>query len=253
MPRDIKPSLIQKIATQAYATFKNFGAGAIADNKVFLDNQTKLATLVTDIRAADLKIVPPKSKASKPSLHNPPVTYMHICETDAFSMGVFLLKGGASIPLHDHPGMNGVLKVLYGKVNIQCFDKFDKPSDAESIPLFDPPLLPFQRDSVMRSVVRSTGEYTEDSGPCVLSPDKDNLHQIDAVEGPAAFLDILAPPYDPDDGRDCHYFKVLQSVSNAVDRTADQTVEGETWLMEVPQPQEFWCGGEPYPGPEVSV
>ncbi|XP_041939632.1 2-aminoethanethiol (cysteamine) dioxygenase a [Alosa alosa] len=252
MPRDIKPSLIQKIATQAYATFKNFGAAAIADNNVFLDNQAKLTTLVTEIRAADLKITPPKSKSSTPSPHNPPVTYMHICETDAFSMGVFLLKTGASIPLHDHPGMNGVLKVLYGKVNIRCFDKLDAP-DAQSLPLFDPPLLPFQKDSIRRCVLRSTGEYTEDSGPCILTPVKDNLHQIDAVEGPAAFLDILAPPYDPDDGRDCHYFKVLQTVSKSVDRNSDQTVEGERWLLEVPQPADFWCGGEPYPGPEVSV
>ncbi|XP_012694709.2 2-aminoethanethiol (cysteamine) dioxygenase a [Clupea harengus] len=253
MPRDIIPSLIQKIATQAYATFKHFGAAAIVDNNVFLDNQAKLTTLVTEIRAADLKITPPKSKGSMPSVHNPPVTYMHICETDAFSMGVFLLKRGASIPLHDHPGMNGVLKVLYGKVNIRCFDKLDKPPDAETEPVFDPPLMPFQKDALRRSVLKTTGEYTEDSGPCILSPVNDNLHQIDAVEGPAAFLDILAPPYDPDDGRDCHYFKVLQPVSKSVDRNSEQTVEGETWLLEVPQPADFWCGGEPYPGPEASV
>ncbi|CAB1419736.1 unnamed protein product [Pleuronectes platessa] len=40
----------------------------------------------------------------------PPVTYMHICETEVFSMGVFLLRPGASIPLHDHPDMNGNLR-----------------------------------------------------------------------------------------------------------------------------------------------
>ncbi|CAB1426287.1 unnamed protein product [Pleuronectes platessa] len=52
------------------------------------------------------------SKMHKPcsgaaGLQSPPVTYMHICETEVFSMGVFLLRPGASIPLHDHPDMNG--------------------------------------------------------------------------------------------------------------------------------------------------
>ncbi|CAB1460018.1 unnamed protein product [Pleuronectes platessa] len=40
----------------------------------------------------------------------PPVTYMHIIETEVFSMGVFLLRPGTSIPLHDHPDMNGNLR-----------------------------------------------------------------------------------------------------------------------------------------------
>ncbi|KAK7901258.1 hypothetical protein WMY93_018027 [Mugilogobius chulae] len=110
-----------------------------------------------------------------------PVTYMNICETDYFSMGVFLLRSGSSIPLHDHPGMHGVLKVLYGKVRINCFDRLDRPS---------PPGA--QSSSQRLSVLRSTGEFTPESGPCVLSPDRDNIHQIDAVDGPTAFMDILA-------------------------------------------------------------
>ncbi|XP_076856705.1 2-aminoethanethiol (cysteamine) dioxygenase a [Brachyhypopomus gauderio] len=253
MPRDNKSSLIQKIASHAYATFTNCCSSAIGENKVFLDNQAALTALLTQIRAADLKIAPPK-KGSK-STHNPPVTYMHICETDTFSMGVFLLKRGASIPLHDHPGMNGMLKVLYGKVKIMCFDKSDKPPDpaAENETLFDPPLSPFQKDALSLSVPRSTGEFTQHSDPCVLTPVKNNIHQIDAVDGPAAFLDILAPPYDPDGGRDCHYYKVLQTVGKNVDKECDQSRVEETWLLEIPQPDEFWCGGEPYPGPPVSV
>ncbi|XP_067225458.1 2-aminoethanethiol (cysteamine) dioxygenase a [Chanodichthys erythropterus] len=253
MPRNNKSSLIQKIASQAYVTFTNCSSSAIGDNKVFLEQQTELAALISDIRAADLKIAPPKkvSISSPQSSAVPPVTYMHICETDAFSMGVFLLKPGASIPLHDHPGMNGMLKVLYGKVNIRCYDKLDKAVGAESETerQFEPPLLPFQRDDVRRAVLRSSGLYSEQSGPCILTPLKDNLHEIDAVDGPAAFLDILAPPYDPDDGRDCHYYRVLQTAG----KKSEQSGEDEAWLLEIPQPDDFWCGGEPYPGPEVSV
>lgn len=261
MPRDNKSPLIQKIAKQAYITFKGLKASA---NGLAAEQQSELISLVTAIRAADLKIAPRKTKANSgaAALQSPPVTYMHICETEVFSIGVFLLRTGASIPLHDHPGMNGMLKVLYGKVSVRCIDKLEDNLTVSTIPPhFEPPLAPFQTASLRRSVLRSVSEYSENSGPCLLTPLRDNLHQIDAVGGPAAFLDILAPPYNPDDGRDCHYYKVLQTVaegntdgkSNEEQQAEEKEKEEETWLLEIPQPEDFWCGGEPYPGPAVSV
>ncbi|XP_060942918.1 2-aminoethanethiol (cysteamine) dioxygenase b [Limanda limanda] len=236
-------SIVQRIARQALVTFRSPPqVGGPDAGKSFLENLGKLQTLMTEVRAGDLQLAPRRAEDSPPGVapvlpypHGaPPVTYMHICETDHFSMGVFLLKSGASIPLHDHPEMHGVLKVLYGKVRIRCFDRLE-PNPA-----------PAQVGSLRRSVLRSTGEFTEECGPCVLSPDRDNLHQIDAVDGPTAFMDILAPPYDPDDGRDCHYYRVLEA-----DPAGPK--EKELWLMEISQPPDFWCGGEPYPGPEVSL
>lgn len=111
MPRDNK-SLIQKIAKKAHIAFKDFKSATNRGNGV--DKNTELISLVTSIRAVDLKITPRNSKPSSVAsagLQSAPVSYMHICETEVFSMGVFLLKSGASIPLHDHPGMNGMLKV----------------------------------------------------------------------------------------------------------------------------------------------
>jgi len=257
MPPVNKTPLVQEIARQAYDTFKSFDASAIGDED-FCERQSELIALVTAVRAADLKIAPRKRKSgSKPDTTTPPVTYMHICETDAFSMGVFLLRSGASIPLHDHPSMNGMLKVLYGKVSIRCFDKLEHGTS--ELPVFEPPLAAFQKDSLRRSVLRSVGEYSEDSGPCLLAPLRDNLHRIDALDGPAAFLDILAPPYDSEDGRDCHYYKVLNRaeaagpVAQQHDAEVEDDKETETWLLEIPQPEDFWCGGESYPGPTVSV
>lgn len=244
MPKNSKTSLIQTIASQAYQSFHNGASSGFGENNVFLEHQAVLVTLLSKITAADLNIASPKKVSRKSA--EAPVTYMHICETDAFSMGVFLLKPGASIPLHDHPGMNGMLKVLYGKVNIRCYDKLEIAvgADAKDESQFEPP----QGDAVSRAVLRTSGQFTVQSAPCVLSPAKDNLHEIDAVDGPAAFLDILAPPYDPNDGRDCHYYKVLQTVGRK-----EQGSEDEVWLVEIPQPDDFWCGGEPYPGPNVSV
>lgn len=244
-------SIVQRIARQALVTFRSPPRVGEEAGKSFLENQGKLRSLMTEVRAADLKLVPRRADDSSPLPYHhhhhhggPPVTYMHICETDQFSMGVFLLKSGASIPLHDHPGMHGMLKVMYGKVRISCFDRL-----AGSTSPAAPPLPPAQKGALRRSLLRSTEEYTEESGPCVLSPDRDNLHQIDAVDGPTAFMDILAPPYDPDDGRDCHYYKVL---TEAEVKNTEQK-EKEVWLMEISQPPDFWCGGEPYPGPEVCL
>lgn len=236
-------SIVQRIARQALATYRSPPRLDEEVATTYPDNLNKLRGLMTEVRAADLNLVPRRADCCPLGVRAPsyvrgvpPVTYMHICETNHFSMGVFLLKTGASIPLHDHPGMHGMLKVMYGKVRISCFDRVD-------------PLGPSPVDALRRSVLRSTGEYTEESGPCVLSPDRDNLHQIDAVDGPTAFLDILAPPYDPDEGRDCHYYRVLSPTE--VKHT--ELKEKEVWLLEVSQPPEFWCGGEPYPGPEVCL
>nr|XP_020467340.1 2-aminoethanethiol dioxygenase-like [Monopterus albus] len=263
MPRDRKSPLIQKIAKQAYSTFKGLRSSASGDTNPAADKQSELISLVTTVRAADLKIFPRKRKSSSGAagLQSPPVTYMHICETEVFSMGVFLLRTGASIPLHDHPGMNGMLKVLYGKVRVHCFDKLDDNLVNTIPPHFDPPLDPLQSTSLWRSVLHSVAEYSENSGLCLLTPVRDNLHQIDAVEGPAAFLDILAPPYNPGDGRDCHYYRVLQTVaegksdakSNKEQQGEEKEKEEETWLLEIPEPEDFCCGGEPYPGPAVSI
>lgn len=238
-------SIVQRIARLALVTYRNPPRYQEEASKVFVENHGQLRSLMSEVQAADLKLLPRRGDGAPP-LHRgapPPVTYMHICETDQFSMGVFLLKSGASIPLHDHPGMHGMLRVMYGKVRISCFDRLELPQVSGPQPA-GPHL-----GALRRSVLRSTGEYTAESGPCVLFPDRDNLHQIDAVDGPTAFLDILAPPYDPDYGRDCHYYRVLSEVEERSGAQEDQ----EVWLMEISQPAEFWCGSEPYPGPEVSL
>lgn len=268
MPRDNMASLIQRIARQACLTFRGGrcvsgrgeapGPGAHVPPG-FPENLSKLRGLLSQVRAEDLNIAPRQAPPQPQPLppHLPPVTYMHIYETDGFSLGVFLLKSGTSIPLHDHPGMHGMLKVLYGTVRISCLDKLEadggqRPRAPPPEQQFEPPLQARERDAVRAGVLRSRAEYTEASGPCVLTPHRDNLHQIDAVDGPAAFLDILAPPYDPDDGRDCHYYRLLEPARPKEAAGAAGDLPREVWLLETPQADDFWCEGEPYPGPKVS-
>uniref|UniRef100_A0A8C5KA93 2-aminoethanethiol dioxygenase n=1 Tax=Jaculus jaculus TaxID=51337 RepID=A0A8C5KA93_JACJA len=247
MPPDNMASLIQRIARPACLTFRGGrGAsdrGAPASGAGFPENLSKLKHLLTQVRAEDLNIAPRQAPA-----------------TDGFSLGVFLLRSGTSLPLHDHPGMHGnMLKMLYGTVRISCMDKLEaaageqRPRAPPPEQQFEPPLQPREREAARPGVLRSRAEYTEASGPCILTPDRDNLHQIDAVDGPAAFLDILAPPYDPDDGRDCHYYRMLEPVRPKETSASSSACDlpREVWLLETPQADDFWCEGEPYPGPRV--
>ncbi|CAB1420531.1 unnamed protein product [Pleuronectes platessa] len=104
MPRDIQTPLIQKIAKLACITYRGLKSSADV-----ADRQSELISLVTAVRAADLKIAPRKSKPSSGGWGSraPPVTYMHICEMELFSMGVFLLRPGASTPLHERDAQEG--------------------------------------------------------------------------------------------------------------------------------------------------
>ncbi|XP_043374394.1 2-aminoethanethiol dioxygenase isoform X2 [Dermochelys coriacea] len=227
MPRDNMASLIQRVAKQARITFRGPAPGP-----GFGENLHRLQQLLNEVRAEDLHLAPrgpaavPGAGCSRAGAGAgagagavPPVSYMHICETESFSMGVFLLRSGACIPLHDHPGMTGMLKVLYGSLRIACLD-----------PL--PPAAP--PGARRRALLRSRQLYTPASPPCLLSPHTDNLHQIDAVDGPAAFLDILAPPYDPESGRDCHYYRLLEAPA-----AEPHALPREVWLLETPQAADF--------------
>lgn len=134
------------------------------------------------------------------------ITYMHIHEEPAFSMGVFILPPNATIPLHDHPGMEVISKVLNGSLHIFSCDWEDStPSSLRT---------KGERGGWARVCADETVR-----GPAMrsLGPTCNNLHSFTGgdVSG-CAILDILTPPYDFENGRSCNYFRVqdLESASH---------------------------------------
>lgn len=66
------------------------------------------------------------------------------------------------------------------------------------------------------TAVRHRPVYLHSNSPaCTFTPTEQNLHEIFGMEGPAAFLDILSPPYDVDEygkgTRPCTFFKTVKS------------------------------------------
>ena len=140
-------------------------------------------------------------------------TYLGIVENDEYAIAAFLLEPHARIPLHDHPGMTVLSKVVRGSLRVTSFDVDNEGKARRSI-------------SVMTSA----------DGPAALYPCQDNIHEFQAGDGGAVVLDVIVPPYDEDAGRACHYFEAV-------------AIRGGVFaLREIPEPADFECLGAVYNG-----
>ncbi|XP_022086511.1 2-aminoethanethiol dioxygenase-like [Acanthaster planci] len=256
-------SAIQKLSKQALETFKTVHG----DKSVFLDKLNSLRTSMNRIRATDLGIEPAAAANRVEPSPAAPVGYMFVAENPVVSMGVFVVERGCRLPLHDHRDMHGVLKVLFGTIRVRSYDLLteeqrkttDLPdvlttnSESDSVNSSTDPDSPLalQQSTLARTLlpVRPRGEVelTPDSEPCILTPLEANVHSIESVGGRAAFLDILSPPYDPELGRDCVYYKETRFTDSK------ENVGDVSWLRKIPQPSSFWCCQEEYLGPTVDL
>lgn len=106
-----------------------------------------------------------------------------LLEAPCGRVSLFLLPAGGVIPLHDHPGMTVLMRVVLGRLRVTSLDWVDRRA----------------------LLARRAGAPIVGVGDDVLAADPDdrNLHAVEALE-PSAFLDVLTPDYAGD--RPCTYF-----------------------------------------------
>ncbi|XP_057843301.2 plant cysteine oxidase 3 isoform X1 [Cryptomeria japonica] len=172
-----------------------------------------------------------------------PVTYLHIYECDSFTIGIFCLPTSAVIPLHDHPGMIVLSKLLYGSMHVKAYDWVD-PVDLERNS---------DRSQSRLAKLKVDTVITAPRGPSVLYPTTGgNIHSFTAVTS-CAVLDVLAPPYSDTAGRHCTYYRDYP-YSCFPGKLTENTVEdqGYAWL-EVDSMNDFFVRGGKYTGPRVET
>jgi predicted metal-dependent enzyme (double-stranded beta helix superfamily) len=66
--------------------------------------------------------------------HDNTVRYLHCREiADRYSVGIFIFPPGASIPLHDHPSMVVISRVLYGQLKVKSYSVVSPVHDAQTM------------------------------------------------------------------------------------------------------------------------
>ena len=216
------------------------------------------------------------------------VRYLHMTERqNLYSIGVFVFPPGASIPLHDHPDMAVLSRVLYGEVTARSFDEVDETSENghqstgannsdsamndvhddhdESSTSLGRSMLGrtgswfsslLRRSSLALSAsVASSGQRARPRGSkratmndtdrilrapatTMLLPREGNIHQFTAGPDGAAVLDVLLPPYDFENERDCTFYRVEPDSSMS---THEDGRGSRYWLIPTEQPKDFHC------------
>lgn len=174
----------------------------------------------------------------------PPIKYIHLHECDKFSIGVFCMSPGSLIPLHDHPRMTVLSKVLYGSLHVKSFDWIDLPASCDLSQAAARPAK-LVKDCQMTAPCDTTILYPNRGG---------NLHCFKAIT-PCALFDILTPPYSLEEevnGRNCSYFrKSLRTDLPVLEELHGMSSSEITWLEKIPPPSDLIIGNGQYRGPNI--
>ncbi|TDH68936.1 hypothetical protein CCR75_004317 [Bremia lactucae] len=146
------------------------------------------------------------------------VHYWKLWESDSIDIGIFFMPPNSAIPLHNHPGMSVVTRVLYGTATVTSYDILSdteaKRLEAGSEIVYEDDTFSFDavnptKGSVSWARVSREGRFKQGTTTW-LDPRRFNLHHIQASSDiGCALLDIMVPPYD-NANRDCHHFQILE-------------------------------------------
>lgn len=174
----------------------------------------------------------------------PPIYYRHIHECRGFSMGIFYLPMTAVIPLHDHPGMTVLSKLLYGSMHVKSYDWIDPLVLRPETGVPKARLAKLVMDQVFMAPCESSILYPTSGG---------NIHVFTGVTH-CAVLDVLVPPYSSKEGRPCTYYheSPYSSYSGALAESTNTDVNEQSlaWLEEF-QPPDDIVKCVPYEAPKL--
>lgn len=161
-----------------------------------------------------------------------PVFYMKLYEDNIISVGIFIIKSHHRMPLHDHPGMFGLIKVLDGHGYLNAYNVLFEKNANELI--------------CTKHISTSINAQSETA---VLYPKQSNIHEIFALDNDhCAFLDILSPPYSNENDCTCYIAKPTSQQSTTNINEGDKN-----YILKRIYDDEYYTDSLQYTGPILSV
>ncbi|XP_030371890.1 2-aminoethanethiol dioxygenase [Scaptodrosophila lebanonensis] len=214
----------KKVLRQALKTFER----ANYNHATFNANLQQLKQLTDQLTYRDLHLSKDElfHDAFNETADRAPCSYIHIFENELVSMSVFIMRPGYTMPLHDHPMMHGILRGIWGQLRVQSYTQQLGVNESE-------PLVYDKNPTEVRVIAEQPNVVTPQTTSALLTPRERNFHQITAVNGVAAFFDILSPPYDANmpiyGPRRCRFYRPKSDSDNQIH------------LQCIPSPGSYYC------------
>lgn len=160
------------------------------------------------------------------------IAFIPVCERPEFTMAVFVLPPGTTIPLHDHAHMYVVSRVLWGALQINSFDLTTAEGD-------DIRLSRFSEKGPIINAHRRPIDIVQAGEARTLTPDSGNVHSFHAQEWTAVF-DVLLPPYDDSAGRSCSYYRERPAISSSHNSSAPKHVTLQVCALSSPKLSKYF-------------
>ncbi|TPX39074.1 hypothetical protein SeMB42_g06480 [Synchytrium endobioticum] len=125
--------------------------------------------------------------------------YYAVLENDEFTLCIFTLQMGQTMPVHDHPSMAVFSRVIDGVLKVKAYEWMDSDNPSAD------------RPKRRRARIRLDEDISSTSlnSLLVIKPGTGiNLHSFTAVSDKVVILDLLGPPYTESDGdRPCTHYR----------------------------------------------
>ncbi|KAH7641467.1 hypothetical protein HUG17_4511 [Dermatophagoides farinae] len=179
-----------------------------------------------------------------PSSSSAPITYTSIFQNQFFSLTIFGFRKQTSlIPLHDHPGMHGFIKCVYGSISIKSYTILDnlcapneilnKVSELDHHCLV--PVIYVGEDIIT----------SDDYNVGTLTPFDSNIHEIRPITNSAIMADIISPPYT--EYTHSYFYLFIDTVFD------DRLNKNITWLLRTLDSRDYYCDTLIYRGPNIQL
>lgn len=247
--RQKKVTAVQKLYDTCTEVFADCGPGVIPN----AEGIERLKDILNGMTEVDVGVRPNMPYFKLKEIGGfPKITYLHLCECDKFSIGIFLLPPSGVLPLHNHPQMTVFSKLLFGTMHIKAYDWVDDAALISTAKL----------DSseggvgVRLAKLKVNAEFTAPCNASILYPtDGGNMHCFTAMTS-CAVLDVLGPPYCDPEGRHCQYYRThpfmdLSETDDEKKIPEGEKIESYAWLEEIDKPKGLSVIGAMYSGPKI--